>query len=569
MPRVKEFSPDEAFRLRRIAERNSKRAKKAAETRRQSRLLRNKKDEEAYARLEKDEKRALAAGEELREREAALPIAPTSNPVVVPDFKLTEKQQEAVDNLFAAAFRYVMLVGGSRSGKTFLIVYLIVARAIRAPQSRHAIFRLRLNACRASVYNDTFKKVMRICFPSIVYEWHSMDSYISLPNGSEIWFGGLDDKERVEKILGMEYATIYCNESSQISWGAVELLMTRLAQQCTEIKNKFFCDLNPTTKKHWTYKLFIQNIDPTTNEQKPAIEHEDYGWMRVNPVDNVANLDSEYLKSLTRASKRTRKRFLEGEYLDAVDNALWTPELLETQRIEKENAPVHFERMVVALDPSGAKGEEDKKSDEIGICVAGRVGKRCYILLDATMKGKPEQWGGKSVDLYRAYLADCVVGEKNFGGDMVRSTIHAVDSSVKFKPVTAARGKVVRAEPVSAFYEAGRVFHVGEFKELEEEMYNFTTDGYKGDRSPNRTDALVWAVTELLGGAQANGLIDFMREKTHGEDPHAVLKRVRPPPLVQKKKPTVNIPIPIERATETVVVNGVTHTVRNKGWGNG
>ena len=126
-------------------------------------------------------------------------------------FDLTPKQQEA-NALLASDAQHVMLLGGSRSGKTFLLVRGICMRAIKAAKSRHAVLRFRFNHVKQSIVLDTFPKVMGLCFPQVKYELNKSDWYATLPNDSEIWFGGLDDKERSEKVLGNEYATVLLNE---------------------------------------------------------------------------------------------------------------------------------------------------------------------------------------------------------------------------------------------------------------------------------------------------------------------------------------------------------------------
>ncbi len=132
-------------------------------------------------------------------------------------FKPTAKQREAI-KLCAGDQRHTLLKGGGRSGKTFTFVRNTVIRAIRAPRSRHAFFRLAGNACHQSLKLDTYAKVMRDCFPDVRTKPNLMDGYDKFPNGSEIWFSGLDDKERIEKVLGKEFATIYFNECSQIPY---------------------------------------------------------------------------------------------------------------------------------------------------------------------------------------------------------------------------------------------------------------------------------------------------------------------------------------------------------------
>ena len=414
---------------------------------------------------------------------------------LTPRCELTPKQQEA-NRLLAGPQTHTLLVGGSRSGKTFLAVRAVCTRAIKAPNSRHVIFRLRFNALRASVWLDTLPKVMRLCYPGVPLKPNRQDGYVSLPNGSEIWFGGLDDKDRVEKILGMEFATTYFNECSQIQRASVLTGLTRLAQKIPGLQNRAYYDLNPVGTGHWTYRQFVEKIDP--DSRQPLARPENYQSSYMNPADNRANIGSEYIALLESMPERQRRRFLDGRYVSEIDGALWTLELLEKYRRTDDDLPL-MKRVVVAVDPSGSKGEEDKRSDEIGIVVAGLgVDDRVYVLADYSGRYSPEQWGAKAVYAWKTHGADRIIGEKNFGGDMVRAIVHSADRNAPYKEVTASRGKVVRAEPVSALYEQGKFSHVGVFPALEDQMMNFSTAGYLGGKSPDRADAMVWAISELV-----------------------------------------------------------------------
>lgn len=427
-----------------------------------------------------------------------------------PSCELTEKQQEA-NRLLAGPQTHTLLVGGSRSGKTFIGTRGVCTRAIRVPESRHVIFRLRFNALRASVWLDTLPKVMRLCYPGVPYKNNRQDGYISLPNKSEIWFAGLDDKERVEKILGMEFATEYFNECSQIPRASVLTALTRLAQKVEGLKNRAYYDLNPVGTGHWTYRQFIEHVDP--DSRQALANPDDYRHIYMNPADNRKNVDEGYLRLLESLPERQRRRFLDGRYVAEIDGALWTLELLEKHRREPSDVPL-YRRVVVAVDPSGSKGKEDERSDEIGIVVAALgVDDRVYVLADLSGRYSPEQWGAIAVRAWKQYGADRIVGERNFGGDMVRAIVHAADRNAPYKEVTASRGKVVRAEPVSALYEQGRVSHVGRFGALEDQQCNFSTSGYLGDKSPDRADAMVWAITELVPVETNTGLLDFYRQQ--------------------------------------------------------
>jgi len=417
---------------------------------------------------------------------------------------LTNKQQEA--QLFCSGTAtHCMLFGGSRSGKTFLHVRNVVMRALKAPDSRHGIFRFRLSHLKASVFLDTFPKVMRLCFPGVEYSSHVQEMYVDLPNKSQIWFAGLDDKERTEKILGMEFVTLYFNECSQIPYQSINTAITRLAQLASQkiegreskpLKLRSYYDCNPPSKGHWTYRLFIEKRDP---DKRTGISNpEDYVAFQINPQDNLVNLSSEYLRQLEGLPAHMRARFLEGRFADANPNALFPEVEIDRWRVIDGSSP-DMVRIVIAVDPSGADDIDNSDNDEIGIVVAGLgIDGNCYLLEDCTIKAGPATWGRIATSAFDRHEADCVVGEVNYGGAMVQQTIQVARPRTPFRKVIASRGKIVRAEPFSALYEQGKIRHVGFFPELEDELSGFSTVGYTGRRSPNRADALIWALAELF-----------------------------------------------------------------------
>lgn len=218
--------------------------------------------------------------------------------------------------------------------------------------------------------------------------------------------------------------------------------------------------------------------------------------------DNAGNMPSSFISEIQDkyAGTRLGRQELEGEILDDIPGALWTRESIDLHRI-KDDLP-DFERVVVAVDPATSSEEG---ADEHGIVVVGLARDqdgyaRGYVLEDGTVKGQPEAWAKKAVNLYRKWQADKIVAEKNQGGEMVSSVIRAVDRSVPIKLVHASRGKYVRAEPISALYEQGRVHHVGRFDKLEDQMCLFSVDNFRTPAmgSPDRVDALVWGLTELF-----------------------------------------------------------------------
>lgn len=414
-------------------------------------------------------------------------------------FRLTA-DQETANRLLGSAAHHCMLYGGARSGKTFLILRAIITRAL-AHVSRHAALRYRFNHIKGSLIYDTLPKVMELCFPGVAQHCHldKSDWFYTLPNGSEIWFGGLDDKERTEKILGQEYATLFLNECSQIPWSSRNMAMTRLAQK-TPLRLKAYYDCNPPSEAHWTCQIFVNKRDPET--RNGLKEPTNYQCQVMNPDGNRENLPAEFLTELDSLPERMRRRFLLGQFGSAAENALWSYELLDKSRILEGVLPGLL-RIIIAVDPSGCHGEEDKRSDEVGIVVLGLgADGAAYLLEDLSGRFGPSQWGQAVVAAYDRHDADAVVAETNFGGAMVGEVIRAArgpgEPRIPFREVHASRGKHIRAEPISALYTQGKVKHVGYFEKLEEQLCAMTTAGYAGDRSPDRADALVWGLSEMF-----------------------------------------------------------------------
>lgn len=210
-------------------------------------------------------------------------------------------------------------------------------------------------------------------------------------------------------------------------------------------------------------------------------------------ADNFLNLAPAFVDKLTKKYGGTRlgRQELEAEILGDLPGALWSMTTLDTYR--KKTA--ECDRIVVAVDPAASNNPD---SDEHGIIVAGREGQEGRILEDATMQGSPTEWARRTVSLYRSWQADAVVVEVNQGGDMVKHTLLTIDPHVNVIEVRASRGKHVRAEPIAALYEQGRIAHVGAFPELESQMTQMTIHGFEGVGSPDRVDALVWALSELF-----------------------------------------------------------------------
>jgi phage terminase large subunit-like protein len=230
---------------------------------------------------------------------------------------------------------------------------------------------------------------------------------------------------------------------------------------------------------------------------------------RGSTYENRANVSSAFVEQIIRRYEGTRlgRQELHAELLTDTPGALWTHDTILACRTA--SAP-DLQRVVVAVDPSGASGEGE--GDQQGIVVAGvGVDGLGYVLADRSCRLSPQGWGRRAIEAFDAFAADRIVAEKNYGGEMVRFTIHAVRESAPVTLVNASRGKMVRAEPVSALYEQGRVRHVvadvtaNPLADLEGEMRYATSSGYVGEGSPNRLDALVWALSELFLTEEAAG----------------------------------------------------------------
>lgn len=219
---------------------------------------------------------------------------------------------------------------------------------------------------------------------------------------------------------------------------------------------------------------------------------------RGSTFDNAVNLAASALDTLKAKYEGTRlgRQELYAEMLDDVPGALWTRGAIERARWDQTKPMPPMQRIVIGVDPSGSDGET---GDSQGIIAAGK-GKdgRAYVIEDGSLRAGPDEWARRVKKLYDEHGADRIVAERNFGGEMVRRVIQTVGRNLPVTLVTASRGKAIRAEPVAALYEQGKVSHLRPMPDLEDQMVNMTGDGFVGMGSPDRLDALVWALTELM-----------------------------------------------------------------------
>ena len=246
-------------------------------------------------------------------------------------------------------------------------------------------------------------------------------------------------------------------------------------------------------------RVFITTTPRPIKIIRDLVKRPDTIDVRFSFTQNIDNLSPEFVKRIREMYEGTRlgRQELEGEILDDNPLSLWKRDVIENLRVRE--APPRLVRIVVGVDPAVSGSEE---SDETGIVAAGLAADGAfYILADRSLRGSPNEWAHAVSKVYSDTRADRVIGEVNNGGDLVEVNLRTVDRQISFKAVHATRGKVIRAEPIAALYEQGKVHHVGTFPQLEDEMVEWVP----GNKSPSRMDALVWALTELAEKAPITG----------------------------------------------------------------
>lgn len=233
--------------------------------------------------------------------------------------KFNEKQKKAWALLTSKGKTRFLFDGGSRSGKTALITEYLVRRALQFPGSRQLAARKHKTHAKTSLWNDTFKRYLAACLPHTWYHLNETELMIRFRNGSEIVVGGLDDSDRMEKILGNEYITVFLNEATQLSYEAMQMAVTRLAQKVKDSRGreavpKLILDCNPRGPRHWLHYVGVRHVDPDTEIELPNVEK----WARLNwsAYDNKENLPAEYLAALEALPDLMRDRMLNGIWRD-------------------------------------------------------------------------------------------------------------------------------------------------------------------------------------------------------------------------------------------------------------
>lgn len=343
---------------------------------------------------------------------------------------------------------------------------------------------------RVGVIAPTFSDARDVCvegesgllgvLPSAcVAAWHRSTGDLKLFNGSHIKLYSADQPERLR---GPQHHRVWCDELG--AWPSRDAFDQML----------FGLRLGDDPR------VIVTTTPRNTEIMRELVARagRDVYLTRGSTFDNEKHLAASVLEQLKARYEGTRlgRQELEAELLEETEGALWSRDLIEKNRVSR---PPAMARVVVALDPAMSHGVA---SDETGIIAAGLgVDGKIYILEDWSCKASPDGWTQRALQLFRQVDAQLIVAEINAGGELVERVLRASDSSVPFRAVRALRGKMDRALPVAALYEQGRVCHVGSLPKLEDQMARFTDEEIER-KSPDRVDAMVWAVTELSGRAR-------------------------------------------------------------------
>ena len=308
--------------------------------------------------------------------------------------------------------------------------------------------------------------------------WEPSRKRLTWPNGA---IAQCFSAEEPDSLRGPQFGAAWCDELAK--WKRADAVWDML-------QFGLRCGANPRQMVTTTPRP-IPLLKRLMADPRCAVTH-------AGTTANARNLSANFMADIVGryAGTRLGRQELEGEIIESRADALWTRETIEATRVDCVPEPG---RVAVAVDPPAGGGT---KSDACGIVVAGRARDGCvYVLGDETIgAARPDLWAAKAVAAYHAYRADVLVAEANQGGEMVRAVIAQCDPRVPVTLVHATRGKWLRAEPVAHLYAQGRVKHAGVFRLLEDEMCDFGLDGLSSGHSPDRLDALVWAVTELALG---------------------------------------------------------------------
>lgn len=385
--------------------------------------------------------------------------------------------------------RYYLITGGRGSGKSYTVTLFLLNLTYDAG---HIILftRWTMTSAHISIIPEFLEKI-DIMGKADDFEITNADITNKL-TGSKIIFRGIKTSQgtataNLKSISGV--TTWVLDEAEELVDEDI-FDKINLSIRAKNISNRVILVMNPSFKSHWIFKKWIEK------------DRDDTYYIHTTYVQNKKNLSQSFIDEAERVKNENLLRYQHlflGKWLDDAEGLLWNRAILAKAYLDK--CP-QLNRIVVAIDPAITANSE---SDETGIIVCGKDSEgKGYILEDLSGKYSPNEWALISVKAFDKWGADCIVAEKNQGGDMVESVLRSQGAKNRVKLVTATKGKYVRAEPVYSLYEQSKVFHIGRFPILESQMVTFEPD--KG-KSPDRVDALVWGLTDLMVVPQFKGFV--------------------------------------------------------------
>jgi PBSX family phage terminase large subunit len=376
--------------------------------------------------------------------------------------------------------RYYLITGGRGSGKSYSVA-LSLLNLTYEPNNIILFTRWTMISANISIIPEFLEKIEVMGVQSDFDI--TQNEIVNNKTGSKILFRGIKTSQGTATANLKSISGVTCWVLDEAEELVDEDIFDRidLSIRAKDIPNKVILVMNPSYKSHWIYKRWMSG------------KMQDSTYIHTTYLHNRKNLSQSFLDQADRVKKNNISRYNHlflGEWLEDAEGLLWNKPMIDRCRI---NVKPEMTRIVVAVDPAATSNMD---SDETGITVQGKdANGKGYVLEDLSGKYTPNEWGAVIAQAVKNWKADCIVAEKNQGGDMVESVIRQHDKNTRVILVTATKGKYVRAEPIYSMYEQNKVFHVGNFPILEKQMISFNPD--KGN-SPDRADALVWGFTELL-----------------------------------------------------------------------
>jgi len=379
--------------------------------------------------------------------------------------------------------RYTIVTGGRASAKSFTVTDA-VAQYMTLPNQVIMFSRYTMSSARRSIIPE-FEEKIALRGEAYRNQFIIGATDIAHPSTNSIcYFSGIKTStgSNTAKIKGTKNMNIFVLDEAEEMTDYEEFQKIAETVRMKGVGNRIILVMNPSNKNHFIYSKFIN-----TNRA-------DFTHIHTTYLDNIKNLDPDYVLEIERTKRLNPKRYKHiflGEWLDDVGGLLWNDEIINNCHIFKLPKIV---KTIVAIDPATTNTSD---SDETGIIVVGRDAEgNGYVLEDVSGRYSPEGWAKAAKLAAEKWGAFNYVAEKNQGGDMVYHILRQYDSTRKIKLVTATKGKLVRADPIYSLYEQDKIKHVGNFKQLEEQLKYYNPTNSK--ISPDRMDALVWGFTELI-----------------------------------------------------------------------